>query len=139
MKKIFIILLLIASFSVSADPYQDYEEADNEVGCNSKYGKEKQIDLFNSLYKGKTFQWRGEIVNISSNQISLNLDGKIATNLKASFSQPKAGYELTKGQTVTLQFVMNSAGGCFIPFVGVNAEVLPNQGFYDNLLSFVGL
>jgi hypothetical protein len=139
MKKTFIALFLLASFSAYADPYSNYEQADNEIGCNSKYGKEKQADLFNSLYKGKTFQWRGEITHISSNEVSLNMDGKIAANLRASFSKAKAGYDLATGQTVTLQFIMNSVGGCFIPFTGTNAEVMPEPDFYEKLFSYIGL
>jgi hypothetical protein len=139
MNKIFF-LLWLASVTAYADPTQNYEEADKEVGCNSPYTKAKQADLFNGAYKDKTFQWVGEIVAISPAQVSLNMDGKVGVNLRASFSDSKAGYDLKKGDSITLQFVMKNVGNCFVPFIGTNAQLLPNTPpFYEQWLSYIGL
>lgn len=95
-----------------------YEEVNNEVGCNSKYSDEKKNDIFKSKYKNHWVTWQGEVVLAKSDRAAINIDGKGIQDLAVDFSDDKAGYDLIKGNNITVRFVMRSAGGCFLPFSG---------------------
>ena len=62
--------------------------------------------------------WQGEVVLAKSDRAAINIDGKGIQDLAVDFSDDKAGYDLIKGNNITVRFVMRSAGGCFLPFSG---------------------
>ena len=101
-----------------------YEKLDSEVGCGSKYSKDKKSDIFNLRYKNRWMTWRGEIVLVEADSVSLNIDGKGTQDLAVDFANKTAGYNLTKGTFVTVRFLMKSTGGCFLPFSGVKATIV---------------
>lgn len=101
-----------------------YEELDTEVGCGSKYSDDKKDDIFKSQYKNHWMTWRGEVVLAEADEASLNIDGKGTQDLQVDFADKTAGYNLTKGNFITVRFVMKTAGGCFLPFSGEDATIV---------------
>jgi hypothetical protein len=101
-----------------------YKELDAQVGCKSKYSDAKKEDIFNARYKNRWMTWRGEVLLADSDEASLNLDGKGIQDLEIDFADKNAGYHLTKGQFITVRFVMKTAGGCFLPFTGDDAIIV---------------
>jgi len=101
-----------------------YFRVNNDVGCGSTYSKERRNDIFNSKYKGRWMKWRGEIVIVSSDKVSLNVDNRGTQDLSVSFAKPGAGYNLREGQFITVRFSMKSTGGCFLPFGGEKATIV---------------
>lgn len=130
-KKLFGVIIILAAIggcssedpSVYPSSSVTYEELDAEVGCDSKYSDDKKDDIFNSRYKNHWMTWRGEVVLAKADDASLNIDGKGTQDLAVDFADEKAGYNLTKGNFITVKFVMKSAGGCFLPFSGDYASI----------------
>ena len=102
----------------------NYNELNKEVGCDSKYSDDKKTDIFNSKYKNHWMTWGGKIALLEADDVSLNIDGKGTQDLAITFSDKKAGYDLKKGDTIKVKFVMKHAGGCFLPFVGELASIV---------------
>lgn len=102
----------------------DYEELEQEVGCKSKYSSDKKRDVFNSRYKNHWMIWSGEVVSASSDWASLNTDGFGSSDLRVYFADKGAGYDLLEGDWISVKFVMESAGGCFLPFIGKHAILM---------------
>lgn len=103
-----------------------YREVDGQVGCKSKYSDDKKDDLFNELYRNKWMTWKGRVVLLEAGRVSIDLDGG-TQDLSVKFEDPNAGYNLSKGMPLEVQFVMRSAGGCFLPFSGDKGIVLSTQ------------
>jgi len=99
-----------------------YAEVDREVGCSSKYSDDKKDDIFKSKYKNKRMTWSGEVVLAEADEASLNIDGKGTQDLAVDFADSNAGYNLNKGDRISVSFVMRHMGGCFLPFSGDNAS-----------------
>lgn len=124
MKKI-ILAISIAFFSVSiAFAGASYEEVEREVGCKSKYSKAKKKDIFESRYKNTWMVWSGTVVLPDSNKTSLNVDGVGTQDLVVKFKQAGAGYDLMQDQAITIKFLMDSVGGCFLPHSGKEAVIV---------------
>ncbi|MEZ4330442.1 MAG: hypothetical protein R3F35_01715 [Myxococcota bacterium] len=95
-----------------------YSEVDAEVGCASKFSDDKKDDLFRTKYRNHWMTWTGEVLLAEADNASLNLDGVGTQDVQIDFADERAGYELLKGQRITVKFVMKTAGGCFLPFSG---------------------
>ncbi len=110
----------------SAFPNSDasYDKLNSEVGCDSKYSDDKKDDIFNSKFKSHWMTWSGELVLAEADNVSLNIDGKGTQDLHVDFADKQAGYNLTKGNVITVKFLMKNAGGCFLPFSGDNASIV---------------
>jgi hypothetical protein len=100
-----------------------YREVDSQVGCKSQYSDDKKEDLFNELYRNKWMTWKGRVVLLEAGKVSIDMDGG-TQDLSLRFEDPNAGYNLSKGTMLEVQFVMRSAGGCFLPFSGDKGLVL---------------
>lgn len=100
-----------------------YAQVNGEVGCDSKFSDDKKDDLFRSKYRNHWMTWAGEVVLAEADEASLNIDRVGTQDLQVDFANPKAGYDLTKGATISVHFVMKTAGGCFLPFSGTHAEI----------------
>ncbi len=59
-----------------------------------------------------------------ADEASLNIDGKGTQDLQVDFADKRAGYNLTKGDFITVKFVMKTTGGCFLPFSGEYASIV---------------
>jgi uncharacterized protein YxeA len=101
-----------------------YEELENTVGCDSKYSDDRKRDVFNNQYKNHWMIWTGEVVLVDADSVSLNIDGKGTQDLSVDFASKGLGYNLLKGQVITVKFLMKSAGGCILPFGGEQAVIL---------------
>jgi len=132
MKKLLILLLSILIFS-SPSVYADvkypvnndsYDRTEKEVGCFSKYSKEKKNDIFNSKYKNHWMTWRGEVVTAKSDSVTMDVNNFGIDDLQVVFENPGDGYDLLEGQTITVQFLMKSPGGCFLNFEGELARII---------------
>lgn len=109
------------SFPLSSS---SYDELNHNVGCESKFVEEKKSDIFKSNYLNHWMIWKGQILTASSEDASLNLDGKGIQDLHISFADSKGGYDLLQYQIVSVKFLMKSAGGCILPFEGTMAVVV---------------
>lgn len=101
-----------------------YEAVNAEIGCGSKYSDEKKEDIFNTKYRNQWMTWRGKIELLEQDEVSLNVDGLGTQDLQVDFADKKAGYDLVKGEKITVRFLMKSAGGCFLPFSGEQATLV---------------
>ena len=101
-----------------------YSDVNNDVGCKSTYSKEKRKDIFNDKYKNIWLKWRGEIMQVSSDKVSLNIDNFGLQDLRVTFENKGDGYDLREEQFITVRFSMKSIGGCFLPFGGERATIV---------------
>lgn len=106
------------------DSSATYAEVNSKVGCKSPFSDEKKEDIFNANYRNKWMEWKGEIVLLEAGKASLNTDGIGIQDLSVRFENESAGYDLRKGSTVTVRFLMKSMGGCFLPFSGEKANIV---------------
>jgi len=104
--------------------HASYAELDRLVGCGSTYSDDKKRDVFNERFKDHWFTWSGQIALVEADSVSLNIDGAGLQDLMVDFLDKRAGYNLHKGQKIKVRFLMKSPGGCFLPFSGVQAEVM---------------
>lgn len=101
-----------------------YKQAEQEVGCKSRYSDDLKDDLFNNKYKDQWFIWTGNIKRSSSDSVSLDIDDFGSSDLLAYFTDPNAGYSLLEDDIITVKFKMLDVGGCFLPFVGKEAQII---------------
>jgi len=101
-----------------------YSQVDSAVGCDSKYSDDKKDDVFNSRYKNHWFTWTGVVFLAESDEASLNIDGFGTQDLQVDFVDQNAGYDLVKDSTITVKFLMKTAGGCYLPFSGDKAVIV---------------
>ncbi|MNJ47839.1 hypothetical protein D3C77_430100 [compost metagenome] len=101
-----------------------YAQVNADVGCKSTYSDQKKDDIFQAKYKDHWMTWKGEVVLLESDEASLNVDGVGTQDLKVTFADKQAGYDLSKGSQLKVRFLMKSAGGCFLPFGGREATVV---------------
>jgi len=132
MKKLIIILFSISilsmstSFADSKYPVNNdsYDRTEEEVGCYSKYSEEKRKDIFNSQYKNHWMTWKGEVVIAKSDSVTMDVNNFGIDDLRVVFENSGDGYDLLENQTITVQFLMKSSGGCFLNFEGELARIL---------------
>jgi len=105
------------------DSHASYAEVDRLVGCASTYSEDKKADIFNDRFLDRWMTWTGSIQLIEAERVSLNIDGKGIQDLSVRFEDKRAGYDLQKGQIITVRFLMKSAGGCFLPYSGERASL----------------
>lgn len=116
-----------AATSRSSDPLESrdgYAEVDAEVGCKSTYSDDKKSDIFRWRYRDHWMTWRGYVVRASADAVDLDLDDKGVQDLRATFVDKTAGYDLRIGDRITIRFMMKTAGGCLLPFGGSQASIL---------------
>ncbi len=101
-----------------------YDVLNSSIGCKSKLSNSKKDDVFNHRYRNHWMTWSGTIDLADSDDASINIDGEGAQDLIVDFEDKQAGYNLQKGDRVSVRFVMKTPGGCFLPFSGAHGEVL---------------
>lgn len=112
----------LADQGIFLDSRATYSEVDKQVGCSSTFSDDKKDDIFESQYKNRWMEWKGKIALLEAGEMSIDIDGGLQ-DLSVKFDNPDEGYDLTKGSTVTVRFLMKSAGGCFLPFGGERARI----------------
>jgi hypothetical protein len=110
--------------SSATQNWASYAEVDAEVGCNSPYSSEKKDDLFKSRYRDHWMSWYGTVVMSSASDVSLDIDGTGLQDLEVEFADKNAGYDLQKGNRMTVLFLMKNAGGCVLPYSGREAKIV---------------
>lgn len=125
-----IILVILCACSSEKPPIaypvssSTYDELNQKVGCDSKYVEDKKSDIFKSSYLNHWMTWKGQVLTANSTEASLNLDGKGIQDLHITFADSKGGYDLLQDEVITVKFLMKTAGGCILPFEGVQAIVV---------------
>jgi len=126
MKKLLGMLMLCASIlPVKAATNDAFMQMLADTGCESKCSDQKKDDLFKANYKNKPMTVTGEIVAVNNKNVSLKMLPKTQTaDVIISFTDPNAGYDLEKGQRITITFDVLGASGCIIGALGVHGVVL---------------
>jgi major membrane immunogen (membrane-anchored lipoprotein) len=100
-----------------------YDQVSKEVGCESHFIDEKKADIFNTRYRNHWMTWSGKVIIADPESVSLDMNGKGIHELQVRFADPKAGYDILIGSTVTVHFLMTGHGGCYLPFSGGYATI----------------
>jgi hypothetical protein len=95
-----------------------YEQVESVVGCQSKFSGEKKQDIFDAQYKNKWYRWNGTVLTSNPDSVELDMNGGGTQELSLDFDSDGAGYSLMEGQEITVRFVLDSLGGCFLPYGG---------------------
>lgn len=103
-----------------------FEEVERKVGCRSKYIDQKKYDIFTSRYKDHVMSWTGIVYSASEDSVSLDMNSRGIHELYVKFTNPKEGYDILIGSSITVQFVLRTQGGCIFPFSGDEAEIVGN-------------
>lgn len=131
----FAFIILAAIFtdtSGSAKPPETstatFKQVDNEVGCTSKYSEDKKEDIFKNEYKGKQFTWEGVVSNSDNGDVQIKIKPTtIVSDIIIELKDKKDGYDLQENMIVRFSFIMERAGGCFLPYSGKKAELIRNM------------
>jgi len=121
---------LIIGCSAPEDPSKylsskaSYAELERLVGCDSKYSKDRKIDIFEENYKNHWMTWSGKVVLPEEGETSLNVDRIGTQDLHVEFADGRTGYYLKEDQEITVKFVMKQLGGCWLPYIGKHAILL---------------
>jgi hypothetical protein len=116
---------LMTSFA-SAEDAPDFQEMIADTGCNSKFSDEKKDDLFKSKYENKDMVVAGEIAELDRGKVDLKvLPSTFTFDLDVKLKDPKSTYDLQKHQTVTVRFIVRTAGGCILPYSGDHGVLVP--------------
>ena len=123
---IFLVIVSLTSCSDKEYPVNNssYNATDKQVGCKSKYSKDKKKEIFKTEYKDHWMTWTGKVILPDAGSTSLDVGGGPIQDLSVKFKDSNAGFNLREGQIITVKFLMKSAGGCFLPFSGKQAEIL---------------
>ena len=104
--------------------YDSFSKVDDEVGCNSKYSDDKKRDIFNRRYKDHWMTWTGKVKKSDSNSVWItNPELFSLQGIMIDFARKGAGYNLIDGELITVKFVMDTSGGCIIPFGGIEGVI----------------
>ncbi len=102
----------------------DFDKVEADTGCSSKYSEEQKRSLFREMYVNKQFTWRGKVVRSDEGNIWLNMSDALIGDLIVTLSDMREGDGLKNGDMITIQFILDSSGGCFLPFKGEYGTVI---------------
>ncbi len=102
----------------------DFSKVEADTGCSSKYSEEKKRSLFREMYVNKQFTWTGKVVRSDQGNLWLNMGDALIADLIIALSDKFQGYGLENGDIITVQFILDSSGGCFLPFKGEDGIIL---------------
>jgi hypothetical protein len=130
----FALIILVAIFadtSGSVKPAETsnatFSQVDNKVGCTSKYSEDKKEDIFKNTYKGKQFTWEGVVSNSDNGRVQIKIKPTtIVSDIDIELKNKKDGYDLQENMIVKFRFIMKREGGCFLPYLGNQAELIRN-------------
>lgn len=106
------------TFSQSSIPMislYSLDEAAKDVGCHSKFSVEKSTDIYQQRYNDRWMRWNGSIEHVESDHIQFSNGGQ---SVKVFFENAGEGYELLKGDTVSVTLKLDKQGSCSDPFEG---------------------
>ncbi len=113
-----------AGVQISDYPTSDitYHWLSKEVGCRSNYSQDKKDDIFYDNYRHRWMTWSATVYKVDRYAMLLKIDGPLA--LQVRFDKINAGYDLTKGQEITVRFLMVRRGDCNTIFKGKSATII---------------
>jgi hypothetical protein len=95
-----------------------------DTGCDSRYSKEKQADLFASRYKGQRMMVTGEVASANKGKVGIRmLPSTVTSDITVKLRDPQATYDLNIGQRIRMSFTVSDHGGCFLPFGGTDGVI----------------
>ena len=122
------LILLAACGGPDPATYPDsplsFRTVDRMVGCDSRYSDDKKENLFEHEYKNKWYRWSGKVIISDSDSVQLDMNGGGTQELDLEFDGEGSGYDLLEGQEVTVRFVLDSLGGCILPFGGKHGRLV---------------
>lgn len=125
---LFGLLLLIPSAKPTLDSMEvskaTFEEVQLNTGCKSPFSDDKKEAMFKEGYKGKVFEWDGVVGRSKDGSVDINLNNGIAPDLTVELIDKKQGFDLQENQPIKVKFMMDTAGGCFLPYQGKLASVI---------------
>jgi hypothetical protein len=96
-----------------------------DLGCNTKYSKEKAANVFDTKYKNKMMTAKGVLEVNDNGTLGLKLLNTTLTyDLQIYLSDKNQAYNVEKGQVVAVRFTMKRSGGCFLPFSGDHGVII---------------
>jgi hypothetical protein len=113
-------LVLGQMFTIPAAAQEaNWRALEAETGCQSRYSDDKKADIFAANYKDREMTVTGQVADVSGARVSIKiLSSTLISDLRVRLSNPKAAYDLEKGQRITVRFIMRSAGGCIVDYEG---------------------
>jgi hypothetical protein len=118
-------VVVLASIMPATAQNSEFGRLLADTGCDSKYSDDKKADLFKTNYYNREMTISGEITNSDNGKIYLKLLRQTLTfDLTVNLRDPKAGYDLEKGQRVTVRFNLTRHGGCFLAYSGDNGVII---------------
>ena len=120
-----ILFVVVIGGCSSEIPYNSasYDDLNTEVGCSSNSNDYTKAGIFNSRYKNHRMTWSGEVLRAKAETISLNISGKGTQDLQVTLANKLAGYTVTHGDFITVNFVLKKMGNCSLPFSGEKATI----------------
>ena len=125
---VFLLVIAVVKYEgidVAELPSSDktFAEADADVGCGSVHSQAKLKDIFEENYKNHWFVWSGRVISADAGSVLLDMNGGLA-DVSVDFENDRDGYDVTEGSMLTVRFFMSRAGGCVLPFVGENGQIV---------------
>jgi hypothetical protein len=118
------VVMLAASPAAAQLRNTTYAAIVAETGCESKFRDAKKADIFAANYKGREITLAGEIATLKDDGLTLKiLRNTLTFDVSIKLTDPKATYDLEKGQRVAVTFTMREAGGCFLPYYGDQGRI----------------
>ncbi len=102
----------------------DFDQVEADTGCSSQYSEEKKRSLFSELYVNKQFTWTGKVVRSDKGNVWLNMSDALIGDLIVTLSDMRQGDGLENGDIITIQLILDSSGGCVLPFKGESGIIL---------------
>lgn len=102
----------------------NFDQVEADTGCSSKYSEEKKRSLFGEIYVNKQFTWIGKVVRSDQGNVWLNMSDALIGDLIVTLSDKRQGDDLKNGDMIMIKFILDSSGGCFLPFKGENGIVV---------------
>ncbi len=94
------------------------------TGCSSRYTDEKKADIFASRYRNHRMIFSGTIAEVSAGSVSLKImPDTLISDIDIHFRDPRAGYNLVKGQRLTVVARLTAAGGCIANYKADQGEI----------------
>jgi hypothetical protein len=95
-----------------------------EIGCKTRYSEDKAADIFANKYRGQRAVAKGEIVKLDKGKVYLKLlSATLSYDIDIELRDPKATYDMEKGQRIEVEFTVDGHGGCFLPFSGNDGAI----------------
>lgn len=143
LKLIVVFSFVLGLISCSEDPFlfpsnsHDFKKTNSDVGCDSKLNDNQKDNLWAQKYENHWMTWTGAVMFADPKETSLQLDGVGGQDLEIIFADGHSGYDLEKGESATVKFVMKSKGNCTKPFSGEHGRIV-RKSYKNGQLAYRG-